>query len=192
PDTTPSGCLDGMVVSHVIGRGAPELVRYWREPPLVREPNVALFGVDRLDQPEQEFLARSPLRRYLTSDIGRLGITAAAEQALDRVHGKTSEFVLHIDLDVIASEDFAATHLSAPGGLRLDDVRRALELWGWRPNLAAIEIGAYNPALDPDGAAAKKLIDLLVAVLAPRLEPAAPGEEATAHKASAPESAKNE
>lgn len=28
PATTPSGCVDGMVISHVIGRGAPELVRF--------------------------------------------------------------------------------------------------------------------------------------------------------------------
>ena len=27
-----------MVVAHIIGRGAPELVRFWGEAPLVREP----------------------------------------------------------------------------------------------------------------------------------------------------------
>ena len=39
PATTLSGCVDGMVLSHMIGRGAPELVRFWGEPPLVREPD---------------------------------------------------------------------------------------------------------------------------------------------------------
>ena len=52
PATTPSGCVDGMVISQVIGRGAPELVRFWGEPPLVREPDIALFGFERLDAPE--------------------------------------------------------------------------------------------------------------------------------------------
>ena len=33
PATTPSGCVDGMVISQVIGRGAPELTRFWGEPP---------------------------------------------------------------------------------------------------------------------------------------------------------------
>ncbi|MGC2002791.1 MAG: arginase family protein, partial [Candidatus Acidiferrales bacterium] len=37
PATTPSGCVDGMVVSHLTGRGAAEMVRFWGEPPLVRE-----------------------------------------------------------------------------------------------------------------------------------------------------------
>ena len=40
PATTPSGRLDGMAVAHFIGRGAAELVRFWGEPPLVREPDI--------------------------------------------------------------------------------------------------------------------------------------------------------
>ena len=52
PATSPSGCVDGMVVSHILGRGAAELVRFWGEPPLVREPDLALFGVARLDPAE--------------------------------------------------------------------------------------------------------------------------------------------
>jgi len=38
PASTPSGRIDGMVVAHIIGRGAPELVRFWSDAPLVREP----------------------------------------------------------------------------------------------------------------------------------------------------------
>ena len=170
PATTPSGCVDGMVVSHVIGRGAPELVRFWGEPPLVREPDVALFGVERLDEPEQQYLVRSPLHRYMADDIRRLGASAVAQQALDRMHGGRHEFVVHVDLDVIGSEDFGATNLSAPGGLRADELRDALRVFVRPPTLAALDISAYNPALDPDGAGAKRLIDLLVEALSARLE----------------------
>jgi arginase len=56
PATTPSGRIDGMIVAHIIGKGAPELVRFWGEPPLVREPDVTLFGLERVDPPEREFL----------------------------------------------------------------------------------------------------------------------------------------
>src|SRR5579864_97217 len=35
PATTSTGSVDGMVVSHLTGRGAAELVRLWGEPPLV-------------------------------------------------------------------------------------------------------------------------------------------------------------
>ncbi len=172
PATTPSGCVDGMLISHISGRGAPELVRFWGEPPLVREPDVAIFGIARLDETEKEFLARSPLRRYTAEDIQKMGATNAAEQTLERMHGVAHEFVLHVDLDVIAKEDFPATNLGATGGLRLAEVRDALAVWARHPKLAALVIAAYNPDLDPDGSAANQLIDLIVEVLAPRLAPA--------------------
>jgi arginase len=168
PATTPSGCVDGMVVSHVTGRGAAELVRFWSEPPLVREPDVALFGVNRLDPPEEEQLSRSPLRRYLAADVQRMGPAAAAEAAVERIHGNDYEFVLHLDVDVIA--DFQSTNFPGSGGLRLEEVREALEVFATKKNLAAVEVTAYNPAKDPDGNDAKLVVDLLADILAKRLE----------------------
>jgi arginase len=172
PATTPSGCVDGMVISHVIGRGAPELVRFWGEPPLVRQPDVALFGVERLDLPEQEFLQGATLRRYMAADISRMGAAAAAEHALEGMHGRTREFILQVDLDVISGEDFRATNLSAPGGLAINEVRAALAAFARQPTLAALSICAYNPDLDTDGSAAQQIINLLVEILSSRLEPA--------------------
>ena len=177
PATTPSGCLDGMVISHVTGRGAPELVRFWGEPPLVREPDVAIFGVDRVEEPEQRWLARSPLRRYLAVDVNKRGPAAAAQDALESMHGSRHEFVLLVDLDVIASEDFAATNYPGTGGLSLEDVRQALAVFARQSNLVALVIAGYNPTRDSDGKAAKVAIDLLIDVLTPRLQ--APPAEAT-------------
>lgn len=168
PATTPSGCVDGMVVSHLAGRGAAELVRFWGEPPLVREPDLALFGIDRTDPSEDEVLRKSPLRIFNSDQIRRSGAAAAAKVALDRIHAQNSEFVLHFDVDVIAG--FAATNYPGSGGLTLDDVREALDVFAQEKNLAAIEVTAYNPAKDPEGAAAATIIDLLAGALEKRLQ----------------------
>jgi arginase len=170
PATSPSGCLDGMVISHLAGRGAAELVRFWGQPPLVREPDLVLFGVARMDPPEEEVLRRSPLQCYSAADIQRTGPANAAQSALDRVHGATSEFVLHFDVDVISSEDFRATNFPGTGGLHLEEVREALLVFARQPHLAALEVSAYNPDLDPSGAGAETIVELLVAVLRARLE----------------------
>jgi arginase len=182
PATTPSGCLDGMVVSHLTGRGAPELVRFWSEPFLVREPDLALFGLSRLDPPEEALLVNSPLRRYLAADVKRMGISAAAKTALERIRGNGNEFILHFDVDVIS--DFAATNYPSSNGLSFADVREALLVFAQQKNLAAIELTAYNPTKDVDGSAAKKLVDLLAEVLQVRLETLRTAEAAAA--ASAP------
>jgi arginase len=168
PATTPSGCLDGMVVSHLTGRGAPELVRFWSEPFLVREPDLALFGVSRLDPPEEAVLANSPLRRYLVADVKRLGPATAAKTALERIRGNGNEFILHFDVDVIS--DFAATNYPSSNGLSFEEVREALLVFSQQKNLAAIELTAYNPTKDSDGAAARKIVDLLAELLQVRLD----------------------
>jgi arginase len=170
PSTTPSGIIDGMVISHVIGRGAPELVRFWGEPPLVREPDIALFGFERLDPLEEQYLMSSPLRRHPAQEVSTMGAAAAAHLALERVHAPKNEFVLHFDVDTISSREFGATDFPGEGGLSLNEVRDALRVFAVQPNLAAIVVAGYNPELDPDGKAARRLVDLLVEVLGARLE----------------------
>jgi arginase len=180
PATTPSGCIDGMVISHVIGRGAPELVRFWGEPPLVRAPDVALFGFERLDAPEEQFLVGSTLRRHPSLEVTAVGAARAARLALDRVHGASHEFVLHFDLDVADSNEFPWTDFPGTGGLSWNDVREALRVFVSQPNLAALVVAGYNPELDADGTGAQKLIDLLTDVISARLETTTSETAATA------------
>jgi len=173
PASTPSGRIDGMVVAHVIGRGAPELVRFWGESPLVREPDVTLFGLERLDPPEQEFLSKSPMRHIYAADIQSKGGSAAARDGVAYVHADAHEFVLHLDTDVIAADEFPAVNVPGAGGLPLADVRSALSEFAKHKNLLGLVVAQYNPDKDPDGSGAKKLVDLLVETLSARLEPAA-------------------
>jgi arginase len=188
PATTPSGRIDGMVVAHIIGKGAPELVRFWGEPPLVREPDVTLFGIERLDPPESEFLSKSPLRYVGASEIQSKGGSAAADEALAHLHADAREFVLHLDLDAIAQEEFPAVNVPGSGGLRFDEVRSALIEFIRHKNLLALDIAQYNPDKDPDGSGAKKIVDLLVEALAARLESlAAPAPEPPAETTEASE-----
>ena len=93
PASTPSGRLDGMALAGIIGRGSPELVRFWGEPPLVREPDTLVYGLVRVDPPEQEFLTRSPMRHVYAADIQLKGAAAAAQSALAHMHADAREFM---------------------------------------------------------------------------------------------------
>jgi hypothetical protein len=105
------------------------------------------------------------------------GPSNIASEALERVHGITHEFVVHVDLDVINKDDFPATNLSEPGGLLWQDFAEALGVFVQQPMLAAFSLAAYNPTLDPNQGAAKKMIDLLARTLARRM-PSTAGSEA--------------
>ncbi len=183
PASTPSGRLDGMVLSTIIGKGSPELVRFWGEPQIVREPDTVLFGVARLDPPEEEFLKKSPVRHNLATDIRAKGVEKSAQHALEQLHADTREFVLHLDIDIIAQEEFPAVNVPASGGLSFAEVQSALTEFVKQKNLVGLDVSQYNPDKDPDGTGAKKLIELLATALSARLTalaaPAAPDAPAT-------------
>jgi arginase len=189
PASTPSGRIDGMVVAHIIGRGAPELVRFWSEAPLVREPDVTLFGLERIDPPEQEFLSKSPMRHIGAADIQSKGANKAAHEALTQVHADARDFILHLDTDVIAQEEFPAVNVPGSGGLGFEAVRASLVEFAKHKNLLGLDVAQYNPDKDPDGSGAKKLIDLLAEALSARFEAlAAPAAEPASEPAELPSS----
>ena len=193
PASTPSGRIDGMVVAHIIGKGAPELVRFWSEAPLVREPDVTLFGLERLDPPEQEFLSKSPMRHNYAADIQAKGPAKAAHDALTQVHADAREFALHLDMDVVAAEEYPAVNVPGSGGLRFDEARTCFVEFVKHKNLLGLDVAQYNPEKDSDGSGASKLVSLIVEALSARLEalsapapePAAGAEEVSSSGTSA-------
>ena len=186
PASTPSGRIDGMVVASIIGRGAPELVRFWGETPLVREPDVLLFGLDRVDPPEQEFLSKSPLRYVYAADIQKKGAAASTRDALAHLHTDSRDFILHLDTDIISQEEFPAVNVPGSGGLSFDEVRQSLGEILSQKTLLALDVAQYNPDRDPGGASAQKLVDLLVYGLTARFEALASPPEVTPSDATQP------
>ena len=178
PASTPSGRLDGMALAGIVGKGSPELVRFWGEPPLVREPDTLIYGLVRVDPPEQEFLSRSPMRHVYAADIQLKGAAAAAQSALSQLHADAREFMLHLDLDVIAQEEFPAVNVADSGGLTYADVQASLTEFVKHKNLLGLDVAQYNPDKDPDGSGAKKVVDLLVEALSARFAALSPAEAA--------------
>ena len=130
------------------------LVRIWGEPPLVRDPDLAIFGADLFDPPEEQLLAEVSLEDFSRRrKVKRKGAAAAAKLALERVHASRNDFIFDFDVDVMA--DFAATDYPGQGGLTRDEVREALEVFVQDKHLAAIDIAAFNPEKDADGEAAR-------------------------------------
>src|SRR5260370_8333306 len=110
------------------------------------------------------------MRHVYAADIRVRGAGKAANEALAQVHAEAREFVLHLDTDVIAEEDFPAVNMPGSGGMRFDDVRAAFVEFAKHKNLLGLDVAQYNPDKDPEGSGAKKLVALLVEALSARLE----------------------
>ena len=174
PASTPSGRLDGMALAAIHGRGSAELVRFWGEPPLVREPDTLLYGLEQSRSRRAGFPDALSRSLYVCGGYSLKGATAAAQHALAQLHTDAREFMVHFDMDVIAQEEFPAVNVPSSGGLSYAEVKASLIEFTKQKNLLGLDIAQYNPEKDPDGSGAQKVVDLLVEALAARLTHLAP------------------
>jgi arginase len=72
-----------------------------------------------------------------------------------------NSFWLHVDLDVLSSQAFAAVDYPQPGGLEWDELDRLAAAAAGSPLCSGLSVVIYNPALDPDRDDAMKVIAFL-------------------------------
>ena len=158
PETTPSGIFDGMVVAHIIGRGAPQLARIGSRYPLLPEEDVALFGYDAgsgwIDPLEIDALDRSRMAKYPLAQI-REDAAAAASEALVALERRSDAILVHVDVP-------------HPRGLDAQSAFAALEVFAAAPTCAGVVVTELNTELDPDGTHVAVLVDGLVQALGAR------------------------
>ncbi len=165
PATSPSGILDGMVISHLLGRGVSELARMEGPAPLLRPARLALLGVERLDPQEVPVFEALPSFRIRAPEIRRDGGTAVAREALRRIAEQGRPFFVHFDVDVVDSAEIPAVDIPAPGGISGDEAGLLIAGMAASPGFLGIEVTNFNPDRDPGGRAALRVVEILGAAL---------------------------
>ncbi|WP_353940935.1 arginase family protein [Streptomyces sp. HUAS MG91] len=173
PATSRSGILDTMVLSHLLGDGAPELRDVGPRTPLMPVSAIAAFGYEpaELGPAGRERLASYGLRAVSCTEITAPGTDPVAEaRACWRALASDRDrFVLHFDVDVIDSVDFPLAdfpHFNE--GLPVETAFDCLAEFGSAPPLAALVVTEVNPHRDPTGEMVDALVSALVRALAPR------------------------
>jgi arginase len=165
PRTSPSGRLHGMPLAWLLGQDDDPL--YGLATGVLAPQHVCLLGVRSFEPEEKERLERLGVHVLYMSDIERLGLAAALEEALAVATTGTDGFGISIDLDAITPDEAPAVATPVASGLRGAELANALTGLGSRPGapLAALELVEYSPRLDPDGRSARVAVDLLAAAL---------------------------
>ncbi len=170
PETTRSGVFDGMVMAHVLGRGAPQLAEIGPRRPLLSEEDIALFGYDAesgwIDPPELETLERSRMSKYALALV-RADAVAAARDALLHLESRSDAILVHFDVDVM---DIPAVDVPHPDGLDPESTFAALRVFVTAPTCAGVVVTELNAKQDPDGFHAQRLVHGLVEALGARKE----------------------
>jgi arginase len=153
PETTASGCLDGMGLATATGdcwRALAASIPGFRPVPPER---ILLVGGHYFDPEEKSRLARSRLTRVDADDMTSRGVSTPLRPALDRLRAQVGRLYVHIDLDVLDPTEARANELSAVGGMSTRAVAEAVTLVRSQFEVAGVGVAGYDPACDPDGRA---------------------------------------
>jgi arginase len=147
PESTIDGYFDGMPLAILTG-GAWRTMINGREIRTVPETAVVLAGARDFDPMEQLRLDSSSVHHL---PPGEVNSDDAVARAADDMDPPPTGLYLHLDLDVLDSEEARVNIYSVPDGLRAaqltSQVRSLLET---RP-VRAVSLTAYDPECDPEG-----------------------------------------
>jgi len=158
----------GLDLALATGKGPDALCNIDGLRPYVASTDVVQIGVNRgPDDPvlfQTETFDNSPIRRYPAGFIRGHGADSVAKEA--RMHLEDDGldgFWIHLDVDVLDQDVMPAVDSPNPGGLSFPELTAVLtSLLGSR-RVVGMNVGIYDPELDPDRSLGKALVDALVA-----------------------------
>ena len=167
PDSGGSGIFDSMGVSHLLGRGAPELAGLADTVPLLDPARLAIVGADprETDDAGRSYLADAGVSLQeapaLIADPA-----AAAVRALSAIATASGPVVVHFDVDTVDSGDLPLGNFPHYGsGVLLEHAVACLRVLRAHPSFAGIVLTEVNPTHDADGNLISRYVDGIVGAL---------------------------
>jgi arginase len=168
-EAEPKGEVASMDLAIVSGRGPNILTNIDRLRPLVRDEDIVVFAYR--DAEEQKKFGSQDLRETLIhafdlEQVRELGVTAAAEKGIMKLRQNSLEGVwIHLDADVVNDDIMPAVEYRLADGLQWDELSAVLKVLMSSGQAVGLNLGIFNPRLDPDGSIARGLVSSLLAGL---------------------------
>lgn len=169
PESSPTGNVHGMALSHLLGMGDPFLASLGGFRPKVHPSNVCLVGVRDLDGREREVVTESGVAVFTMKDIDRRGISHVIDQAIEIASRGTSGF--HVSFDIDCVDPAVARGVGTPqkGGLTYREAHLCMEVVADSRRLASMDLVEVNPVLDDRNATAELGSELILSALGKRI-----------------------
>jgi ornithine--oxo-acid transaminase len=162
PESSPSGAWHGMPLACLLGRGRAPLAD---GDAALDAGRLALVGVRSFERAEAQLLQHLGARVFSMAEVRHRGLQQVMAEALALVTGGTGGFGISIDVDALDPRDAPGTGTPVPGGIRVEELGRALAEAARHPAFRALEIAEFNPALDQDGVTLDAVEVLLAAAM---------------------------
>jgi len=148
PETSLSGMTGGMPVAVSTGLCLHHIRRAaGLEPPLPMS-YVTMVGLRDIDPAEQHLIDKHRLNQITVNDM-RTG-SAVITQQIERLAELTDLIYVHIDLDVITSEEMPGHSTPAPDGPTADELAKTVEIMFRHPRVTGLGLASYPGEKDVD------------------------------------------
>lgn len=158
------GAAGGEALALVTGRGQDDLTDLENLKPYVRDTDAVMLGY-REDEAYLDSLREAGIPDWSALTIIDDPAAAAAGVLAHLERDDLDGFWVHLDVDILDAEVMPAVDSPDPGGLQHEQLRQLLQPLLASPTCVGIDIGIFDPDLDPDGRYAAELTDTLVAAL---------------------------
>lgn len=161
PETSPSGCIEGMPLALLLGLFGHPIWRKLSGQPALSVDRVILAAARDLDPGEQSFIdsARLP---FIGPDS--LASEEREEEVLSLARdwaGRCRKCYLHIDVDSIAAADVPAVMFPSPGGVQLARMQELVGNLLPLPPVHCVSVTALYPDADRSERSARSVISLI-------------------------------
>jgi arginase len=169
PEAEPNGEVASMDLAIVSGHGPAVLADLDGLRPLLREGDIVAFGYrDEEEQREHgsQDIGATAIHRFPLDVVRRTSVAEAAARAAAILRERDVDGIwIHLDADVLDDRVMPAVDYRLPGGLSWEELSGTLRAVMGTGKAVGLNVGIFNPLLDPDGVIARRLVSCLVAGL---------------------------
>lgn len=165
PESSPSGNVHGMPLSHLLGMGDPDLSSIHGVHPAVTPDKVVLIGIRDIDSVERKIVNDSGVTAFTMRDIDLLGMNEVATRTLEIVNKDTAGFHLSFDVDGCDPDVIPGSGTLVPGGVNFREAHLLLEECAAHGKLRSMDLVELNPFLDNRNVSAERAVTLVQSAL---------------------------
>ncbi len=146
--TSPSGNIHGMPLAALLGKADKKLAAMYPGSDFIKPENLILIGVRSYEHEEYDLLKQTKVEIIFAEQID--GLAQVLTKAIDKLSLSCQVIGISIDLDFIDPDDAPGVETPAQGGIKAEELLKALALINRHPKICGLEISEFNPEKDPE------------------------------------------
>ncbi len=161
--TTTTFHIHGYPLAASMGFGQDELTKLYFDKTKVKYENVVLFGINDIDEPEQELINKYNIKNFTLDDINTKGIDTCLKEAIEYLNFKTKNIHLSFDIDSISTKECPGVNIPNKwnNGITYKEAQEAIKEFTSKLNIVSMDIVEYNPLTDSNNKSLNIVLDTI-------------------------------